>query len=217
MSALRSTVTGMETIDTDITSRSTVDIDWNKELLDQLDWHWQGHLRPRLAGLTDAEYLWEPVAGCWSLRHRDDASTAMAAGAADTVADFDHPEPDPTPFTTIAWRMGHISIGVLGERAANHFGRPGSVEYTTTDWPLTAAGGLHLLDESYAAWIGGVRSLGAEGLHRVCGPAEGPYADFPMATLVLHITREVVHHGAELCLIRDLYRSSGAGTDWSTS
>jgi hypothetical protein len=31
-----------------------------------------------------------------------------------------------------------------------------------------------------------------------------------MAALVLHISREVVHHGAELCLMRDLYRTREA-------
>ena len=40
-----------------------IDIDWNRELVDQLDWHWNHHLRPRLDGLTDNEYLWEPVPG----------------------------------------------------------------------------------------------------------------------------------------------------------
>ena len=37
-------------------------------LHDQLDFHWQHRLRPRLEGLTDDEYLWEPVPGCWSIR-----------------------------------------------------------------------------------------------------------------------------------------------------
>src|ERR1700712_2341093 len=55
-------------------------IDWNTELLLQLTWHWDTHLRPRLSGLTDEEYLWEPVAGCWSLRPRETATTPMAAG-----------------------------------------------------------------------------------------------------------------------------------------
>ena len=27
-----------------------------------------------------------------------------------------------------------------------------------------------------------------------------------MAALVLHITREMIHHGAEIALLRDLYR-----------
>lgn len=185
-------------------------IDWNHELLDQLDWHWQHHLRPRLDGLTDEEYRWEPVAGCWSLRPRADATTPMADGAGDVVADFEYPEPDPAPFTTIAWRMAHISIGVFGMRAANHFGEPGSVDYATTDWPLTAEGGLALLDRHYEAWIAGVKSLGVEGLAEPCGPAEGPFAEYSMAALVLHISREAIHHGSELCLMRDLYRHTRA-------
>ena len=43
------------------------------------------------------------------------------------------------------------------------------------------------------------------GLAEPCGPAEGPYAEESMATLVLHINREVIHHGAEIALLRDLY------------
>jgi hypothetical protein len=31
-----------------------------------------------------------------------------------------------------------------------------------------------------------------------------------MATLVLHINREVIHHGAEISLLRDLYLRLGA-------
>jgi hypothetical protein len=181
-----------------------MELDWNRDLVEQLDWHWQHQLRPRLDGLSDAEYLWEPVPGCWSLRPRADASTPMAAGAGDVVADFAFPEPAPAPFTTIAWRMGHIAIGVLGMRAANHFGT-GGVDYESTDWPLTAAGGLELLDRHYAAWITGVRGLGDAGLARPCGPAEGPFSEYTMAALVLHINRETIHHGAEISLLRDLY------------
>ena len=191
---------------------ATTEIDWNQELVDQLDWHWQHHLRPRLDGLTDDEFLWEPVPG-WSLRKRDDARSPMAAGAGETVADFEYPEPDPAPFTTIAWRMAHMSIGVFGQRAANHFGVPGSVEYHTTDWALDAAGGLALLDHQYGAWIGGVRSLGRVGLDRQCGSYEGPFAEYSMAALVLHISREAIHHGSELCLLRDLYRATHGGQD----
>ena len=51
-----------------------MDIDWSEQLAEllpeQLDWHWQEQLRPRLDGLSDAEYFWEPVAGCWSVRRR---------------------------------------------------------------------------------------------------------------------------------------------------
>jgi hypothetical protein len=44
----------------------------------------------------------------------------------------------------------------------------------------------------------------------MCCSAEGPYAEKPMATLILHIHREVIHHGAEVALLRRLYRRRGA-------
>jgi hypothetical protein len=48
-------------------------------------------------------------------------------------------------------------------------------------------------------------------LTRPCGTAEGPYAEYPFSSLVLHINREALHHGAEIALLRDLYRwRSGA-------
>ncbi|HZD05081.1 MAG TPA: DinB family protein, partial [Longimicrobiales bacterium] len=181
-------------------------VDWRAQLIDQLDWHWQNQLRPRLDGLTDDEYLWEPVQGCWSIRPRGEAVSADPRGAGDYVIDWEHPAPDPSPVTTIAWRIGHISIPVLGARAANHFGR-GGVSAATTDWSPRAVDGLALLDHHYDQWTQGLRSLSLEGLEAPCGPAEGPFASEPFAALVLHINREVIHHGAEVALLRDLYRA----------
>ena len=37
------------------------------------------------------------------------------------------------------------------------------------------------------------------------GPAESHFADYPRGALVLHINREVIHHGAEISLLRDLW------------
>ncbi|MCB1299982.1 MAG: DinB family protein, partial [Tetrasphaera sp.] len=58
-----------------------------------------------------------------------------------------------------------------------------------------------------AGWLAGVRGLDDTGLAQGCGAAEGPWADLPMAALVLHINREVIHHGAEIALLRDLWRA----------
>ena len=52
-------------------------------------------------------------------------------------------------------------------------------------------------------------TFGADGLAQPSGPAAGPYAASPMAALVLHINREVIHHGAEIALLRDLYVRQG--------
>jgi hypothetical protein len=180
-----------------------MEIDWTKELVAQLSFQWDNILRPRLDGLTDEQYLWEPVPGMWSVRRRADATTPMAAGAGDTVIDYELPEPLPPPLTSIAWRLGHICV-VFGQRAANHFGG-GVVWYDTIDWPLTAAGMLELVDHHHDAWMTGVSDLDEEALARPCGPAEGPYAEYPFAALVLHINREVLHHGAEVAVMLDLF------------
>lgn len=181
-------------------------IDWNPLLLDQLTWHWDNHVRPRLDGLTDDEYLWEPVAGCWSVRRRGQESTPMAAGGGDWVIDWQYPEPVPAPVTTIAWRLGHVTVGVFGMRTAAHFGGP-PLDYATIDWAPDAARAIARLDDAYGRWVDGVRGLGEEGLARPCGDAEGPYAAYPLAALVLHIHREAIHHLAEVLTLRDLYRS----------
>ena len=89
------------------------------QLADQLDWHWRNALRPRLEGLTDDEYFWEPVRDCWTL-HRDG------------TIDFAHPAPEPAPFTTIAWRLAHVIVGVLAMRNHSHFGGP-PADYQS--WP----------------------------------------------------------------------------------
>jgi len=48
----------------------------SERLAEQLDWYWHKSLRPRLDGLTDEEYFWEPVEGCWSLRQSADGGAA---------------------------------------------------------------------------------------------------------------------------------------------
>jgi hypothetical protein len=172
------------------------------ELVEQLDFHWRNQLRPRLDGLTDDEYLWEPVPGSWNVRPRDAASTMPGTGG--FTIDWVHPEPEPAPVTTISWRMAHIIVGVLAARVAGHFGGP-PADYQSWEYAGTAAGGLAQLDAAYDAWTAGVRELDADALNRPCGPSEGPWGDRPMSTLVLHINREVIHHGAEIALLRDLY------------
>ncbi len=192
-----------------------MDINWSTELAEQLDWHWQNQLRPRLEGLTDAEYFWEPVPGCWSLRKRGTPRTSTApraAGAGEYLYEFAYPAPEPAPVTTIAWRLAHVIVGVFGARNASHFGGP-PADWDTFSYAATAAEALAQLDSVYDTWIKGVRGLGPDGLTRPCGPAEGPYADYPLAALVLHINREALHHGAEIALLRDLYQAKGHDSD----
>lgn len=179
-------------------------LDWNHELRQQVAWHWTNQLRPRLDGLSDDEYFWEPVPGCWNVRPRGTGTAQLQAGSGAMTIDFEAPEPSPAPVTTIAWRLGHVIVGVLAIRAATHFGRP-PTDYFAFEYAASAAQALDQFDSEYARWQAGVASLGEEGLGRPCGPAEGAYADLPMAALVLHINRELIHHLSEVALLRDLY------------
>jgi hypothetical protein len=171
------------------------------QLADQLEWHWRHQLRPRLDGLTDDEYFWTPVPDCWTVH-------------ADGAIDFAYPAPQPEPFTTIAWRMAHVIVGVLAMRAHSHFDGP-PADYESWNYAADADTALRQLDEAYANWMSGVARLSAAELEAPIGPAEGPWADRPMTDLILHINREVIHHGAEIALLRDLYAHS-TDTDTDT-
>lgn len=179
-------------------------------LRDQFTWHWRHLLRERLTDMTDDEYFWEPAPGSWSVRPRGTGTAPAQAGTGAMTIDFAFPEPEPAPFTTIAWRLGHVIVGVLAVRNASHFGRA-PVDYSTFDYAATAQQALAQLDDEVATWLDGVESLGEDGLHRACGEAEGHFAEDPMSRLVLHIHRELLHHLAEVCLLRDLYLHTQSG------
>ena len=177
---------------------------WNEKLRDQIQWHWDHQLRERLDGLSDEEYFWEPAPGAWNVRVRGTGTAPVQAGAGEMTIDFAIPEPDPPPLTTIAWRLGHVIVGVLAMRNAAHFGRA-ATDYQSFAYAPTATEALAQLDAEYERWMSGVAALSEEGLAHPCGPAEGHFAEDSMARLVLHINREVIHHLAEVCLLRDLY------------
>ena len=181
-----------------------MDVDWNAELIDQIESHWKLRLRPRLDGLTDDEYFWQPVPDCWTVHRRGESSAPMSLGTGGYTMDYAPPPHESEPVTTIAWRLAHLT-DVLGSPIVPHF------EVLPADRPRvaysgTAEGALRQLDEGYDAWIRDVRSLGAAGLARRQGALSPPeFADAPMARLVMYTHVEVIHHGAEVCLLRDLY------------
>jgi hypothetical protein len=186
---------------------TTVTINWSRSLIGQLEFYWEAHLRPRLDGLTDEEYFWEPVDGCWSLRptgggkwRLDQAEVSSRTG----------------PFTTIAWRMTHISVECLESRYRAFFGgnegptmwAPGERILGGGELPGSAATGIEYLTHAYTRWRDAIAGLSEDQLLAPLGEKGADFADQPMAELVLHLNRETIHHGAEICLLRDLYRDS---------
>ncbi|MET7689071.1 DinB family protein [Streptomyces sp. NPDC005483] len=176
----------------------------SERLAEQLDWYWCKNLRPRLDGLTDEEYFWEPVRDCWSIRPRGTSAAPMSEGSGGWRMDSASPDtaPTPAPVTTIAWRLAHIIVSCLGYRVGWYFGGQ-DVDSETFPYAGTADEALRQLDEMYGRWNAGVRELSDADLENP--PPVGPER-FPMENRVLHVNRELIHHGAEISLLRDLYR-----------
>ncbi|MEV4571522.1 DinB family protein [Nonomuraea sp. NPDC049419] len=174
----------------------------SERLAEQLDWHWRKNLRPRLDGLTDDEYFWEPVRGCWSIRPQGRSATPTPAGAGEWTMDYASPDPVPAPVTTIAWRMAHVIVSCLGYRVGWHFGGE-DIDVQTFPYAGSAEEALKQLDEMYGRWNAGVRKLSDAEL--ASPPAVGPERN-PMEVIVQHVNKEVIHHGAEIALLRDLYQ-----------
>jgi hypothetical protein len=166
-------------------------------LITAFDYVWD-RLASRLSGLTDEEYFWEPVAGCWSLRQDDQGRWHLDGGGGGG------PAPDPAPVTTIAWRLGHLGGMAVGGFADRRFGA-GTLTVARLDFPPDAAAVPGFLDEHYRNWRDGMAGLSPAQWSSPLGPAWGPYAESNTVDLALHVLDEVIHHGAEVGLLRDLY------------
>ena len=153
-------------------------IDWTSVLVDQAARHWTNQLRPRFEGLTDEEYLWEPTPGAWNVHPRGQGTTEIQGGSGELTIDFAHPEPVPAPMTTIAWRLAHIIVGVLGARVHSHFGGP-EVDYLSFDYAGTADEALAQVDAAFAAWTAGARALGRGGPRGALRPERGSVGRAP--------------------------------------
>ena len=166
-------------------------------LIMSFDYVWT-RLTDRLNGLTDDEYFWEPVADCWSLRQAADGRWYLDGNGGGG------PAPTPAPITTIAWRLGHLGGMAVGGFANRLFGdaqlTPAQIAY-----PPTAAAVPDFLAEHYQSWRTGLTGMPAAGWLAPLGPSWGPYAESTRTDLALHVLDEVIHHSAEVALLRDLY------------
>jgi len=164
------------------------------------DWAW-GRTRKRLDGLSDDELLWEPYPGCWTVRQMADGSW---------MSDWVPMEPSPAPLTTIAWRMVHL-IGCYGS-ARNSDWLAVEVEPAPLEsWaiaPHTAAEAVELLEQAHVRWRAVLEAVDAASLAEPLGPIGGQYAKDTRASFVWHMLDEMIHHGAEMALMRDLYTAS---------
>jgi hypothetical protein len=166
---------------------------------------WAGsaeRLAHRLAGLTDAEYFWQPVPGCWTVK-------PDPADPRGWTYDYVLPQPDPAPVTTIAWRLVHIAADnwIYWEHA---FG-PGRRTFPDLDVPTTAADAVRNWQDSREPVSRWLASAGPADLDQLRPSHLG--APKSAGEVLLVLIDEQTHHGAEIALLRDLYRVRSAGGD----
>ena len=155
-----------------------------------------------LSDIGDEEFFWEPVAGCWTVHRRSEKRAASADGSGEWVIDYEVPDPQPAPVTTIAWRTVHIA----------------TVNYLYYDYafgPATAPYDLELPGSATAAvdWLRASQeplwtALQESDDDDLGEPKLTNWGDhWPCERIWRTLIDEQVHHGAEISLLRDLYRN----------
>ncbi|WP_017241362.1 DinB family protein [Streptomyces sp. SS] len=164
--------------------------------------------------MTDAEYLWEPGPGCWSVRRHADGpgpGATVLVGAGEFGRDTTPPpHPEPAPFTTIAWRLSHLAE-LLALRADH---TNGSHSLTRDDYRVSGdvATAVEAFSAAADAWRDALLSADDEALDTV-GHCTYPHGSDPeelFLDVVWWVNQEILHHGAEIALLRDLYRLGNA-------
>ena len=154
-------------------------------------------LRARVDGLSDDEFFWEPVPGCWTVRRRDDGRWAV-----------DYPEPphpDPAPMTTIGWRLVHVAeCKVMYHEYA--FGAA-KLTFPEIDSAHTSAAAIAELEAGHAMLVSDLAELDDAHLDREVLTNWGER--WPARRIFWTLISHDLHHGGEIGALRDLYRDRG--------
>ena len=153
-----------------------------------------------LRDLSDEEYLWEPVTGCWSVRPRGDARTELVWGKGDWVVENAWQPPEPAPFTTIAWRLMH-GYDVLQDFTARGL-HLGPKSWNDIEVAGTADGALTMLGDLVSRVDADLERAADDTLNR-----DAERGGSAAHEAVIFGIREATHHWAEAGVIRDLFRS----------
>ena len=152
-----------------------------------------GRLRRRLEGLTDAEFFWQPVADCWTLRRGPTGRWTY---------DYAIPEPEPAPVTTIGWQVVHLATTKL----VYHdwaFG-PARLTFPELEIPHTAGAAVVLLDRGHVLLRD---ALARQSDADLDGPRKTNWGElWPAWRLFWAMIDHDALHGGTIGALRDLYR-----------
>jgi uncharacterized damage-inducible protein DinB len=147
----------------------------------------------RVQGLNDEEFFWEPAPNCWTVREGSGGRWS---------ADYAEPDPEPPPFTTIAWRLVHIAeCKVMYHEYA--FGR-GRLTWPEIDSAHTAAAATAELERGQALLVNALAGLTDADLD--AGRMTNWGEEWPTWRILWTMIDHDLHHGGEIGALRDLYR-----------
>ncbi len=154
----------------------------------------------RVQGLTDEEFFWEPMTDCWTVRPGADGRWH---------ADYAEPDPDPPPFTTIAWRLVHLAeCKVMYHEYA--FG-PARLIWPEIDSAHTAADAIAELERGQRLLVDALGGLTDADLD--AGRMTNWGEEWPTWRVLWTMIDHDLHHGGEIGALRDLYRERTMTTD----
>ncbi len=174
-------------------------------LCDQFDTS-SSRLAEALANIPDEEFFWEPVPGCWTVHDRAERRARSADGRGQWVIDYEVPDPNPPPLTTIAWRTVHVA-------AVNYLYWDYAFGSATLgfdlDIPGSAVDAIQWLLDSESPLARTLSAIPDDGALDQLLPTN--WGDrWPVSRIFTTLINEQVHHGAEISLLRDLYRNRKA-------
>jgi len=147
----------------------------------------------RVQSLSDEEFFWEPVAGCWSVRLGLDGRWH---------GDYAVPDPDPPPFTTIAWRLVHLAECKLMYHEYA-FG-PGKLIWPEIDSAHSAADAIAELERGQRLLVEALGGLTDADLDT--GRMTNWGEEWPTWQILWTMIHHDLQHGGEIGALRDLYR-----------
>jgi hypothetical protein len=148
-----------------------------------------------IGDLTDEEYGWEPGPGVWRVS-RDEHGR--------WTHDYAEPDPEPSPFTTIGWRVAHVATcKVMYHEWA--FG-PRRMTWLTIETPHDVEGALAMLREGHELLRADLAALDEPGLEaQVLTNWGEPWPAWRIFWTMIH---HDLQHGGEIGALRDYLRTS---------
>lgn len=154
-----------------------------------------GRLRSRLEGLTDDEFFWQPIAGCWTI-YQDPRGR--------WTYHYAIPDPVPAPVTTLGWQLVHLATC----KVMYHEWAYGAARLTWPELeiPHTAASAIGLLDQGHALLQDDLHGLQESDLD---APRNTNWGEiWPAWRIFWVLVDHDALHGGVIGYLRDLYRET---------